>query len=125
VSLEWLEKFLIFDRGSLDGLAYWPSRQELFFRENQTNPEAEFSRYNVVIHLEVAQQEDYNSDHSDVRLESHERALQIDERINEVWKEHPCRFIFHNNTNFVDKIAKVHTLIEKIITNQSVPLNYG
>lgn len=123
--LDWPKKVLICDRGSLDGLAYWPSTAESFFIENQTQLEQELSRYNVVIHLEVAKQENYNSDHSDIRVESHEKALQIDEKIKNVWMDHPCRFIVHNNTDFIEKIAKVHSLVEKIITSKPNQLLIG
>lgn len=115
VGLEWPGKNLICDRGTLDGLAYWPGKASLFFEQNFTSMDEELSRYDIVIHLEVAQQEDYNSDHSDVRVESHEKALEIDEKIKKAWSSHPHRYIVHNDTSFVDKISKVHQLIEKII----------
>lgn len=108
-------KSYICDRGTLDGLAYWPLGDDKFFIENETDLQRELDRYDVVIHLEVANLEDYNSDHSDVRVESHEQALRIDERIKEIWSQHPRRFLVKNNSSFVDKISKVHQLVGDLL----------
>ena len=39
------------DRGTLDGLAYWPMSEENFWLETQTDMKREFERYEAVIHL--------------------------------------------------------------------------
>ena len=41
------------DRGTLDGLAYWPGSWDEYFRELATTMQAELARYAVVIHLRV------------------------------------------------------------------------
>ncbi len=118
--LESPEKVLICDRGTLDGLAYWQESEELFFSQNGSNREDELARYDIVVHLEVANLEDYNSDHSDVRVETHEEALKINAKIKKAWEGHPKRYIVRNNTSFVDKISSVHELVSKVLNTKDI-----
>ncbi|MCB0392385.1 MAG: ATP-binding protein [Bdellovibrionales bacterium] len=113
-------KSYICDRGTLDGLAYWGDNQDLFFSQNGTNLEDELARYDVVIHLEVAKMADYNSDHSDIRVESYKKAIEIDEKIKKAWEKHHCRFIIRTleNRDFVERIYLVHTLIRDILNSK-------
>ncbi len=39
------------DRGTLDGLAYWPKSEKLFFEISNTSMEKELNKYHAVIHL--------------------------------------------------------------------------
>src|SRR4051812_5880380 len=39
------------DRGTPDGLAYWPNSEEAFWRETGTTRTKEFEKYAAVIHL--------------------------------------------------------------------------
>ncbi|MCB9026414.1 MAG: ATP-binding protein [Bdellovibrionaceae bacterium] len=115
--LENPEKTLICDRGTLDGLAYWPESEELFFDQNGTNLQDELVRYDVVIHLEVARQKDYNSDHSDIRVESYEKALLIDAEIKKAWEAHPRRYIIKSNhdRDFIDRLKVAHHLVDQLL----------
>ena len=45
---------ILCDRGSLDGLAYWPGADEDFFKTMNTTMEYELSRYDAVIFFETA-----------------------------------------------------------------------
>ena len=41
------------DRGSLDGLAYWPGSYASFFKQIHSSEKRELARYQVVIHLKT------------------------------------------------------------------------
>ena len=116
------DKTLICDRGTLDGLAYWPEEQSLYFSQNGTNYSDELARYDVVLHLEVAHVGDYNSDHSDIRVESYEQAIAIDAKIKKAWEDHPCRYIITSNhdRDFVDRIKVAHKLVSDLLAANSL-----
>jgi hypothetical protein len=49
------------DRGTVDGLAYWPGDAETFFRDLSTTLPRELERYAAVIHLRTPKLEgEYN-----------------------------------------------------------------
>ena len=48
------ECLILCDRGTLDGLAYWPESEEDFFDQMNTNLEQELARYDGVIFFETA-----------------------------------------------------------------------
>jgi len=93
------------DRGTLDGLAYWPGKSEDFFREVNSTLDNELQRYAAVIHLRSpALSQGY--DHSNpVRIESASEAAHIDERIFNVWSKHPNRIVIESSQDFLEKMA--------------------
>jgi len=92
------------DRGTLDGLAYWPGHRAEFFTELDTTMYAELQRYEAVIHLRVpADAGSYIG--TVLRRETHREALEIDARLLEVWSEHPRRIIVDSTTDFLAKAA--------------------
>ncbi len=92
------------DRGTLDGLAYWPEGSESFFAELGTTAEAELARYDVVIHLRTPPPGAY--DHvNPLRTESAAQAALIDVRIAEAWARHPRRVVIDSTSDFFDKAA--------------------
>jgi predicted ATPase len=94
------------DRGTLDGLAYWPASEEAYFADVASTMEAELSRYAAVIHLRTPPAE-HGYDHSNpVRLESARQAAQVDERILEVWKAHPQRVVIDSSSTFLAKLLR-------------------
>jgi predicted ATPase len=93
------------DRGTIDGLAYWPGPTEEFWSSLSTTLEKELSRYDAVIHLRTPTQErGYNHDNS-LRTESASAAADIDARILQAWERHPRRFVIESSTEFLDKAA--------------------
>lgn len=127
VELESPNKNLVCDRGTLDGLAYWPESDELFFEQNGTNLEDELARYDVVIHLEVAPLQRYNSDHSDIRVESYEKALEIDAAIKAAWSQHPRRYIVTSNhvRDFLDRLRAAHQLVDDLLKVENLDTFQG
>jgi len=80
---------LLCDRGTLDGLAYWPGDPEELWAAVHGSLGAELQRYASVIHLRTpAAGEGYNHGNP-IRTETAQAAALIDARIAEVWAAHP------------------------------------
>jgi len=94
------------DRGTLDGLAYWPGPPAEMLDELGTTAEAELAHYAAVIHLRTPTAElGYN--HSNrLRIEAPATAAEIDRRIEEVWRDHPRRFFVESRSDFLAKAAE-------------------
>lgn len=98
------------DRGTVDGIAYWPGETVRFFEQFGTTCDAEYARYEMVIHLRTPPEEWY--DHSNtLRIESAREAATIDARIEAAWAGHPNRRIIDPTTSFLDKAARVIELV--------------
>jgi predicted ATPase len=97
------------DRGTIDGLAYWPGTAEEYWADLGTTRQAELARYATVIHLRTPEQ-DYNLDNP-LRIEPVAEARQIDRRIEEAWAGHPRRFFVESTANFLEKVARAIALI--------------
>lgn len=99
------------DRGTIDGLAYWPSEESLFWKDLMTTKEKEFSKYSAVIHLRTPTLKEGYNNLNPIRIESAKEARIIDERIVHVWDGHPKRFFVDSTDNFFDKVSKTIELI--------------
>lgn len=101
------------DRGSLDGLAYWPSTRASFFKELDTDEETELARYYAIIHLRTPSKMS-GYDHSNpLRIENPEEAMIIDDKIKSVWRRHPHRHIIESRTEFLEKANLAIELLKK------------
>lgn len=92
------------DRGTLDGLAYWPHEPESYFAELRTTLERELARYAAVIHLRSPTLANGYNRVNPVRIESAEEALAIDEKIAKVWSAHPHLYTIDSQVDFVRKL---------------------
>ncbi|MEX2244901.1 MAG: ATP-binding protein [Fimbriimonadaceae bacterium] len=77
------------DRGTLDGLAYWPGTEESYFEQTGTSQATEYERYAAVIHLRSPSAEHGYNRENKLRIESAAEASAIDERIAQAWAKHP------------------------------------
>lgn len=111
---------MLCDRGSLDGLAYWPLGPEDFFRDIPTRLEDEIRRYHWVLHLDTAAQADYDTTNQ-LRTEPYPVALQINERIRRAWESHPHHLVIPSRVHFVQKIELTVHVIERILQGATVP----
>ena len=105
IALEEQEAAVILcDRGTVDGLAYWPEPRDTFWSAVGTNHRAELSRYVAIVHLRTpAGTQGY--DHSNpVRRESPQEAAVLDARVLDVWSEHPNRSIVYAEETFAQKV---------------------
>lgn len=94
------------DRGTLDGLAYWPNGEASFWRELGTTRASELARYTAVIHLRTPSQDIGYNQRNPVRTETAEQAAQLDDRILHAWDGHPRRFVVENEPDFIQKLAR-------------------
>lgn len=91
------------DRGTLDGLAYWPGEADEFLLSVGTTRGDQLARYDAVIHLRTpAADHGYNP----LRTESAAAAAQVDVRILQAWERHPRRFVVESTSDFLDKAAE-------------------
>jgi len=108
------EKAILCDRGTIDGLAYWPFEQALYFADVGSSLEKELARYEAVIHLRTpAKGAGYHK--NGVRTEAPEDASVIDERLLEVWSAHPKRFVIESSASFMEKAHRAMTLIGELV----------
>lgn len=101
------------DRGTLDGLAYWPGTPHSYFDEVGSTQAAELSRYAAVVHLRTPSLE-HGYDHKNpLRIESPLLAAETDERILLAWRDHPRRIVIDSSATFVEKLLRAVTAIRE------------
>jgi hypothetical protein len=106
-------KIVVCDRGTLDGLAYWPESPESYFAELSTSLQAELARYCAVIHLRTPLEGHGYNHRNPLRTEDAAVARAIDEKIAEVWAAHPNRTIVNSSEDFMEKAARAFREIKK------------
>lgn len=114
IDLEKKGSLVICDRGSLDGVAYWPGSEESFFKSLNTNIEAEIARYDFVLHLDTAGPEFYEGENS-VRTETYSEAMELNRKIHLAWRNHPQRIVVSSQTEFLKKMTLGLEIIESVL----------
>ena len=94
------------DRGTVDGLAYWPGPPEEFWSSLGTTLDSELRRYDAVIHLRTPAPEHGYNHQNPLRTESATTAAEIDARILQAWQSHDRRFVVQSSAEFLDKAAQ-------------------
>jgi predicted ATPase len=100
---------ILCDRGTVDGLAYWPGTPRGFFHQHGATMQGELERYASVIHVETASPENYAI--AGTRVEPVNEAKRIDARIRAAWDRHPLRYVIASSTNFLDKASLALELV--------------
>jgi len=100
------ERLLICDRGTLDGLAYWPNGERDFLDTCGTSIEIELARYDAVIFFQsgAAAGDDLKSNNP-YRSEDAASALLLDEKLRHVWQRHPNFHYIPSSQSFMSKIS--------------------
>lgn len=80
---------LLCDRGTLDGLAYWPGEPGDLWAAVHSDIQAELQRYAAVIHLRTPGADQGYDHRNPIRTESADAAALIDTRIGDIWAAHP------------------------------------
>ena len=91
------------DRGTVDGLAYWPNHGEAMWSAVGSTIAAEIVRYDAVIHLRVPSERGGYNRENPLRVETAALAAAIDERILAAWRDHPRRLVVDQTPQFLDK----------------------
>lgn len=112
---EGLWKVAICDRGTLDGLAYWPGAEDEFWSAIKSSKEIEFRRYSCVIHLRTPDQNGGYNFQNKLRIETPEQARLIDMKIESIWSAHPNYIQIPNQANFFDKaLMSLHAIEDQL-----------
>ena len=102
----------ICDRGTLDGLAYWPENEGSFWQSFNTSIEKEYLKYKAIIHLRTPDLvHGYNHENPN-RTETAEEAKRIDNRIKELWHNHPRYFEVASEASFLKKLENSASIIK-------------
>ena len=116
------DRLIICDRGSLDGVAYWPGPGPAtdFLKETGTTVEREIKRYDWILHLDTAPASYYDLTNP-LRNESFEEAWKLNERIKHAWADHPQRIVIDNNEagHFIEKLQRALFVVGKIIEGRT------
>lgn len=110
-------RILLCDRGTVDGVAYWPEEDpQSFFTAMGTTLEAELARYDAVIFFESAAVGGLAIEGGNpTRIESVERAAALDRALQDVWARHPHFHLVPNNRSFFKKITMGLASMEGIV----------
>jgi predicted ATPase len=101
---------ILFDRGVVDGSAYWPGPGD-FWTEVGTTREQAIARYDVVVHMRSPDGPNGYGHQNPLRTETPAEARAIDERIRAAWDGHPHRYIVEPTPDFFTKAEQTLTLI--------------
>jgi predicted ATPase len=104
------------DRGSLDGLAYWPYSESEFYAQLGTRRETELARYYAVVHLRTPLETNGYGHQNPLRVETAAEAAAIDARIVTAWEGHPRRFFVDQTSDFVEKTTAAMRVITELLT---------
>ena len=97
---------LLCDRGTVDGVAYWPTSGSDMWTDLGTTLDEQLERYDAVIHLQTPRDAgDYNYDNP-LRIETAPEAVAADERILAAWAPHPCRTVIEPTPDFLLKVSR-------------------
>ena len=113
VAQEGVWDFALCDRGTLDGLAYWPGTEEMYWSQIGSDSRSEFAKYSAVIHLRTPDGNGGYNLQNIMRTETAEEAHAIDLKIEKVWSGHPNYVQIPNFSNFLDKAAHALERIEE------------
>lgn len=101
---------ILFDRGVVDGAAYWPGPGDFWNAVGTTRAEAH-ARYDAVVHLRVPDGSNGYGYQNPLRVESAAQAREIDERIFAAWSGHPHRYIVEASQDFLAKARRALGII--------------
>ncbi|MCP4448437.1 MAG: ATP-binding protein [Myxococcales bacterium] len=105
------------DRGTVDGIAYWPDSATSYWEALGTTRDAELARYDAVVHLETPDAAHGYNRENELRIETALTAHAIDERIALAWEGHKHRVRIGSSDRFLDKaqesIAAIGDLMPK------------
>lgn len=103
------------DRGTLDGLAYWPDDENSFWDAAQSDLQREYDRYQAVIHLRTPTEDFGYNHHNPLRIETAVQAEAIDNKIAIVWSGHPHYHVVESTADFLVKAEMALEHIKKYI----------
>lgn len=117
-SAHYCSRILLCDRGTIDGAAYWPGDPMDFFDHLGTSLEKELSRYDAVIFFETAAVGGISIEGGNpMRIESIEEALMLDQKLRNLWSQHPHFVFVPHNASFIKKVNSGLDELAKIVAH--------
>jgi predicted ATPase len=101
------------DRGTVDGMAYWPGPEPLWAALG-TSHEEQLARYTAVIHMRTPDAGGYNNDNP-LRVENAREAQEVDARVAAAWAGHPQRFFIEPDDDFLLKAGKAVDTLRQLM----------
>lgn len=118
-ALQHPDRVQLCDRGTVDGAAYWPGGPDSFFAELGTTRAAELARYDAIIFLHTAAMLPGGYERNlEVRTEDVELAIQLDQRIWELYRDHPQVISIPSQSSFLDKLIIVREAVNNLVKGQ-------
>lgn len=108
------QEIILCDRGTLDGLAYWPEGDDGLLVDVGSTRAAELARYAVVIHLRPPPESAFNHQNP-LRTENFRQALAIDAVVEQGWSSHPARYFVPSTEDFLSKVHDAMELLDGIV----------
>lgn len=103
---------LVYDRGLVDGAAYWPDGAEAFFAAMGADVAAARERYDAVVFLETAAAGGLAIEGVNLaRTENHAEAVRLDTLLRDLWSPHPAFHFVGHRRAFE---AKVEAAMEQL-----------
>lgn len=99
------------DRGTVDGISYWPGPLADFWTSTGTTMDAELGRYDAVLHLRTPTADQGYNHQNPLRTESALGAADVDARILEAWGRHPHRHVIESTRDFLEKVTRTLDLL--------------
>jgi len=107
---------ILCDRGTLDGLTYWPGSDNDFFSTMNTSLEEELARYDAVIFFETAAKSGESiRSNNPIRNESEQAAIELDNKLQRVWSQHPNFNLVGSSESFIRKVMFGIMTVENVI----------
>ena len=114
--INYKNRILLCDRGTIDGVAYWPNEQSGFFHHLGTTLQDEIARYDAVVFFESAAVGGMSIEGGNpIRTESSEEAITLNERLYKAWSQHPKFYLIKHEISFFRKISAGLDVLNEIV----------
>lgn len=118
--LQHADRIQLCDRGTVDGAAYWPHGTNDFFHSLDTTHDQELARYEAVIFLHTAATLPGGYErNTDVRIEAHDEALELDRRVFALYAGHPNIISITSTDSFLEKLTTVTHYVRALLESPS------
>lgn len=104
-------QILLFDRGLLDGLCYWPDTWESFALKMNIDINQTRLNYDLIIQLGVADINDYKN--TSYRTEDQKTSLIMEQKLKEIWSSHPNYHFISYTKDWDQKVNQCIKLINR------------
>lgn len=111
------DRILLCDRGTLDGVVYWPDKADNdFFHSLRTTVEEEIQRYDAVIFFETAAVGNLAIEGGNpARTETISEAVSLDRQLQSIWCRHPNYYFIPHEKSFFKKLQVALTKLTDLL----------